>query len=81
MSIRILSEILGHYTIQYLSCEVQHHYKRVLALFSVYVLLCSVYMGATWNNCIEGYSNKCINSTTNGVTKGQRLPVFSFVPL
>lgn len=49
-----------------------------LAVFSISVLLCGIYMGATWNKCLDGDGDTCINSTTNGVDMGSRL-VLTFI--
>jgi len=46
-----------------------------LSLFTISVLIAGIYLGATWNKCLEEDGDGCINSTENGVDIGQKLIV------
>ena len=50
-------------------------YNIFLSLFTISVLIAGIYLGATWNRCLEDNGDGCINSTENRVDKGQKLIV------
>lgn len=47
----------------------------VLGAFTLTTLLCGIFMGKSWNTCLEVDGDDCINSTKNGIDVGQRLTV------